>query len=121
MSHGESVERWELLSATGAWQPEELVDVLKTGRGWRIERIVSHGHMAPADPDAWYDQDDDEWVMVVSGAAKLAFTDPEDEVELFPGDAVWLPAHRKHRVAWTDPDRPTVWLAVFLEAGEREN
>ena len=109
---------WRLLSGTGAWQPEELVDVLKSGAGWRIERIVSHGHTAPADPESWFDQEEDEWVMVVDGAARLEFAEPDGELELFAGDAVWLPAHRRHRVAWTDPDRPTVWLAVFLPAGE---
>ena len=31
-----------------------------------------------------------------------------------PGDWVWLPARCRHRVAWTDPDAPTVWLAVHL-------
>src|ERR1700730_14032403 len=34
---------------------------------------------------------------------------------LRPGDYVELPAHTKHRIEWTDADRPTVWLTVHLE------
>jgi cupin 2 domain-containing protein len=29
-----------------------------------------------------------------------------------PGDYVNLPAHCRHRVEWTDPERETVWLAL---------
>ena len=29
------------------------------------------------------------------------------------GDFVHLPAHTRHRVEWTDPAVPTVWLAVY--------
>ncbi|MEO8496473.1 MAG: cupin domain-containing protein, partial [Planctomycetota bacterium] len=59
----------------------------------------------------WYNQQEHEWVVVLQGAARLQF---EDElVELRPGDFVNIPAHRKHRVEWTTPDEPTIWLAVF--------
>ncbi len=89
--------------------PDELVQVLTAAPGVRIERIVSHGHASPS--DFWYDQDETEWVMVVRGAARLRFED--GAVEMRPGDFVNIPAHRKHRVEWTTPDEPTVWLAVF--------
>ena len=93
--------------------PDELSDerfetLVETG-AVRIERIVSRGHASPA--VGWYDQDRDEWVLLVRGAARLAFDDGR-EVELGPGDWLEIPAHRKHRVAWTDPDTETVWLAV---------
>ena len=91
--------------------PEELVEVLAEGKGHiRIVRLVSRGH---ASPDGfWYDQDEHEWVLVLEGAAVLAFDDGS-EVRLRPGDHVNLPAHRRHRVAWTAPEKATVWLAVF--------
>lgn len=89
--------------------PAELVQTLAAATGVRIERIVSHGHASP--PDFWYDQDEAEWVMVVRGAARLRFED--GTVEMRPGDFVNIPAHRRHRVEWTTPDEPTIWLVVF--------
>ncbi len=90
---------------------EEEVHTLLSDGSLRIERIVSRGHSSP--PGFWYDQDEDEWVMLLSGAARLRLRDPDEEVALAPGDHLWLPAHRPHRVEWTDPERETVWLAVF--------
>lgn len=77
----------------------------------RIERIVSTGHPSPE--GFWYDQDEHEWVVVLMGRAKLIFEGNSEPVEMGPGDYMNIPAHRKHRVEWTSPDEPTVWLAVF--------
>jgi cupin 2 domain-containing protein len=89
--------------------PEEVVETLASARGVRIERIVSHGHASP--PGFWYVQDEAEWVVVLKGAARLRFEDRT--VEMRPGDFVNIPTHQRHRVEWTTPDEPTVWLAVF--------
>jgi len=77
----------------------------------RIERIVSNGQRSPN--GFWYDQAENEWVILLSGRAGLQIDGDDDVVVLAPGDSVNLPAHRKHRVAWTAEDGPTVWLAVF--------
>jgi len=77
----------------------------------RIERIVSHGHSSP--PDFWYDQDQHEWVLLIQGAARLQFEDKV--IQMRPGDFTSIPAHKKHRVEWTTPDEPTIWLAVHYE------
>ena len=92
--------------------PEELITTLLTAENVRIERIVSHGHSSPA--GFWYDQHEAEWVVVLKGAARLQFEDETSPTELRPGDCLHFPAHRKHRVEWTTPDEPTVWLAVWL-------
>ncbi len=89
--------------------PNELVTTLIEATNVCIERIVSHGHVSP--PDFWYDQARHEWVMVLKGGARLQFED--GTVEMKPGDYVNIPAHKRHRVNWTTPDEPTVWLAVF--------
>ena len=82
----------------------------------RTPVIVSTGQ---ASPDGfWYDQREHEWVMVLRGSAKLQFQDPAEECHLQAGDHLHIPAHRKHRVAWTDPAAPTVWLAVFFSDDE---
>lgn len=79
----------------------------------RIERIVSHGHASA--PGDWYDQDADEWVVLLSGEAVLLFADGE-AVSLASGDWVAIPAHRRHRVASTSAD--AVWLAVHCSPGD---
>jgi cupin 2 domain-containing protein len=88
----------------------ELVDVLVTARGVRVERIVSTGQATP--PGQWYDQATDEWVVVLAGRARLRVEGEHDVRELNPGDHVVLRAHVRHRVESTDPSMPTVWLAV---------
>ncbi|WP_166822970.1 cupin domain-containing protein [Thalassoroseus pseudoceratinae] len=97
--------------------PEELITVLAANQHVRIERIVSTGHKT-AD-DSWYDQQETEWVVVLKGEATLVYADGESQ-QLTPGDWVLIPAHRKHRVDWTSPEEPTVWLAVFFQP-ESEN
>jgi cupin 2 domain-containing protein len=88
----------------------EIVERLAGGAAVRIERIVSHGE---ASPDGfWYDQDEAEFALVLSGATRLRFADGEIRA-LGPGDWVEIAPHRRHRVDWTDPGQPTVWLAVF--------
>ena len=71
---------------------------------------MSRGHIAPASGD-WYDQDDNEWVVLLSGGARLEFVDGES-MTMKPGDFVHIPAGRKHRLVWTDPDCDSLWLAV---------
>lgn len=88
---------------------EEAFDTLLDTPHCRIERIVSHGHASP--PDFWYEQPDDEWVMLVQGSAALAFDDGRT-VALAAGDWVTIPARCRHRVAATGP--ATVWLAVHM-------
>ncbi len=90
----------------------EAVEALLTRPGLRIERIVSFGQASP--PGFWYDQDEAEWVLLLAGAARLRFADEIEPRRLMPGDFVEIAPHRRHRVEWTDPARPTVWLAVFF-------
>lgn len=93
--------------------PDELFTTLLDADNLRIERIVSHGHASPE--GFWYDQDQHEWVVVLQGAARLSI---DGEIRnLKTGDYINIPAHQKHRVEWTTPDEPTVWLTVFYGAG----
>ncbi len=88
--------------------PDELIQTLLEAAGVRIERIVSQGHTSPE--GFWYDQDQHEWVVVLQGAARLRFED--GAIDMKPGDCLNIPAHKKHRVDWTTPAEPTIWLAV---------
>ena len=89
----------------------ELVGELLTTPGLRVERIVSTGQASP--PGFWYDQAEAEWVLLLTGAARLRFADEPGARDLGPGDHLHIAAHRRHRVDWTDPAAPTVCLAVF--------
>jgi len=79
--------------------------------GVRIERIVSHGQVTPV--DAPFVQDADEWVVVLRGSAVLRI-EGQAEIALAPGDHVFIPGGTRHWVTRTDPDGPTLWLAVHL-------
>jgi cupin 2 domain-containing protein len=85
--------------------------------GLEIERIVSRGHRSRE--NFWYDQDRDEWVLLIQGSAGLAFEGEPSPVALKPGDHVLIPAHRRHRVAWTSETEDTIWLAVHMVAEKR--
>ncbi len=91
--------------------PAELVSILAENQHVRIERIVSTGHCSA--PDFWYDQSEHEWVLLLQGQAELQFADGSSS-RLQCGDQLLIPAHQRHRVLWTTPDQPTVWLAVFF-------
>lgn len=107
-----------LLHDLPAQLPEELFQTLVGTPQMRIERIVSRGHCSAE--GFWYDQDEAEWVLLLKGAARLEFEDSLREMR--PGDHVHIPAHQRHRVAWTAPDEETIWLAVFhtgVSAGGR--
>ena len=105
------VSQGHFFQDAGSALPGEISEVLATGRDLRIERIVSHGQASP--PGYWYDQDQDEWVLLLEGAARLRFENREPPLELGPGSHVHIPAHVRHRVEWTAPGRRTLWLAVF--------
>ena len=89
---------------------DERFDLLVEAGVVRLERIVSSGHATS--PGEWYDQDTNEWVVVLRGRAGLRFEDEAGLRVLGPGDYVLITAHRRHRVEWTDPGESTVWLAL---------
>lgn len=97
----------------------EHFEVLLTRPGCRIERIVSHGQASP--PGFWYEQDWDEWVLLLAGGAVLGFEDAPSgrywQSNLYPGDYLLIPKSQRHRVVSTDSVMATVWLAVHLPAG----
>ena len=93
--------------------PGEIFDELLRGGPFKLERIISSGQATP--PGEWYDQEQDEWVILLSGAARLRFADSDETMELQPGDFLNIPAHARHRVEWTDPEQKTLWLALHYE------
>ena len=89
---------------------QEHFQVLVSTKNVRVERIVSLGHTSPE--HGWYDQLENEWVIVLEGSGTIQFEDGR-EVVLNKGDHLNIKAHEKHRVSKTDPENITIWLAVF--------
>jgi cupin 2 domain-containing protein len=87
----------------------EIFDTLLEAGGVKIERIISHSAASPK--DFWFDQDKDEWVLVLRGESTLQFH-PDEIVHLKPGDHLLIPKHCRHRVEGTSVE--TIWLAVHL-------
>jgi cupin 2 domain-containing protein len=92
-------------------QPEEHFDEILRTDACRIERIVSRGQASP--PGFWYDQETDEWVLLIKGSATLGFAEGPS-IDLRPGDHLLIPRHERHRVEQTDPTGETLWLAVHF-------
>ena len=90
---------------------DEIIETLVDSGKVKIERIISDSHASAE--GFWYDQDENELVMLLKGSAALRLEGQEDLVLLEPGDWVDIEAHVRHRVEWTDPKQKTVWLAVF--------
>ena len=89
---------------------DEFFQDIFNNENFRIERIISKGHSS--NEGFWYDQEKNEWVILLKGCAKLLFQNDTEPVTLKPGDWINIHAHKKHRVEWTDPDTETIWLAV---------
>jgi cupin 2 domain-containing protein len=93
--------------------PEEIIDTIFSSEKIIIERIISKGQVS--EEGFWYDQERNEWVILIKGAARIRFDNIDEPVQLKAGDHIHIPAHCRHRVEWTDPDCLTIWLAVFFK------
>ena len=107
------MELRNLFSGTGDPADRETFDTLIEAETFRLERIVSHGQATP--PGQWLEQERDEWVVLLSGSAGLHFEGEAQPREMKPGDSLLIPGGCRHRVAWTDADQPSVWLALHFQ------
>ncbi len=85
---------------------EVFEDLIKNDK-FKLERIISRGQASP--PGEWYDQEHDEWVILLSGSAGLYFEDEKSSVELKPGDYLFIPAHCRHR-----PSQLAAWPCQYV-------
>jgi len=103
-------EKKNILADVPAMVPEEIFETIVETKSFRLERIISDGQLTAE--DEWYDEEENEWVILLKGGAGLLFESDAEPVALAPGDYVNISAHRKHRVAWTNADEKTIWLAI---------
>lgn len=92
--------------------PGEVFDTIVESNTVRLERIVSNGQATPE--GEWFDQERDEWILILTGSAGLLFEGAQEPQRFVAGDYTLIPAGCRHRVAWTDPGMSTVWLAVHF-------
>ncbi len=90
---------------------DEVTEILLNTDIIRIERIISNGQSSP--DNFWYDQKENEWIIVLKGKAELLFETGNEIVNLVEGDYLNIPSHKKHKVQWTIPGTETLWLAIF--------
>lgn len=90
---------------------KEIVDIIHNKNNVRIERIISTGQISP--DNFWYDQDENEWLILLDGEAEIEYID-NSTIFLQKGDYLLIPAHKKHRVKYTEIDTNTIWLAIFF-------
>ena len=107
------IETGNLYNGLPGMLDAERFTQLLDGGSFKLERIVSTGHATPE--GKWHDQDQAEWVVVLNGSALLRFESEPTPRTLRQGDYLLIPPHARHRVEATDPDQPTVWLAVHFE------
>jgi cupin 2 domain-containing protein len=107
-------ELLNLFSGLPTQPTDEQFTTLLQGGPFRLERIVSQGHASP--PDFWYEQPQDEWILLLRGSAGLSFAGEERLITLGAGDCLLIPAGQRHRVEWTEPQAHTVWLALHYAA-----
>ncbi len=105
-----SVENIFSLSELPVNSRNEIIDTLVNAANVRVERIVSCGQKSPE--GFWYDQQENEWVILLKGNAILEF-EVSGSIELQAGDYLNIPAHQKHRILSTSENPECVWIAVF--------
>jgi cupin 2 domain-containing protein len=98
---------------------DEVVEPLLQTRHFRLERIISKRHATP--PGKWYDQETEEWVVLLKGSAGLLFEGNPQVQVMRAGDSLLIPSRRRHRVEWTDPKEETIWLALHYHGAEDDS
>lgn len=106
------MERSNIFSLPSSLPNEELFESLISAKNVEIERIISTGQITP--PGEWYDQELDEWVILLQGEASLSYAD-KATIKLTAGDYLFIPAHQKHRVEYTSSKPPCIWLAIHAD------
>ena len=86
---------------------EEQFDTLLQTANIHIEKITSHGQSS----DKWYEQEKDEWVVLIEGEGELLFKDGT-KVKLLKGEHVYIPKMKRHKVIYTSS--PAIWLAIHF-------
>jgi cupin 2 domain-containing protein len=113
IQEGGEVKLDNIFSKIPYFMMDEISETLLKTKHFKLERVISAGQSTPE--GEWYDQDTNEWVIVLSGSAGLLFEGEREAFLMYPGDYIHIQSHQRHRVEWTDPEQKTVWLALHYE------
>jgi cupin 2 domain-containing protein len=102
-----------IFSTVPSFMQDEISETLLRTEAFKLERIVSSGQVTPE--GEWYDQDTNEWVILLSGSAGLLFEDDDEVFIMNAGDYIHIEPHQRHRVEWTDPEQRTIWLTLHFK------
>jgi len=91
---------------------KEIIEKILSTENLIIERIISYGFNSPE--DFWYNQNNDEWVILLEGLAEIEFKDGKT-VELSKGDYIYIPAYTEHRVKKCSKNPNSIWLAIHFK------
>lgn len=105
--------KFNFFSYIPKFSEKEIIETILKNKSIIIERIVSYGFPSP--DDFWYNQNTDEWVILLDGFAEIEFIDG-NIVELSKGDYLLIPAHKKHRVKYCSKEPNCVWLAIHFKS-----
>lgn len=90
----------------------EIFQDIIDNHNFKLESIVSSGQATP--DGEWYDQPNDEWVLLLQGSGVLIFEDESESCRMNPGDHILISAHKKHRVEETDKNGKSIWIALHF-------
>lgn len=99
------IRKYNLYAGEPPQENHEIFSTLYKGGGIRIEAIRSWLKV----PGEWYDQGEDEWVLLMEGTAELEIAGKV--ISMHKGDHLLIPKHTPHRVVSTAKD--TYWIGVF--------
>ncbi len=89
----------------------EIIEDIIFTKSFRLEKISSFGYPTPN--NKWYNQDKNEWVLLLKGQATLKFKKDVSRINLKEGDYIFLEKHLEHRVEYVSKD--AIWLCIHYK------
>lgn len=105
-----SMQKGNIFSEIPTSIPKEVFNSIIDKDGIKIERIISKGHTT--EKDKWYNQEKNEWLIMLKGKAELLFKNNNQIIKMKKGDYLNISAHTEHRVTKTSKKEETIWLTI---------
>lgn len=93
----------------GSSDEQEIFETLLISSNLKIERIITQKPYTI--PGEWYNQENDEWVLLLEGEAELEIKG-EKSINIFKGDYIFIPARKIHRIKQSSTNTNCIWLAI---------
>jgi cupin 2 domain-containing protein len=110
--HATTIKTQNIFKTNPEKPNEEIFEIILNNKNLKLERIITNGQTTP--PGEWYNQENDEWVVLIQGSALILFEN-EKFIILNKGDHILIPKNCKHRVQWVDSNQECIWLALHFK------